>query len=97
MVDICLCFFVCTTPNTYLVLLFNGMSPIVCVGCNHHFTHAGYSCHLSMTTHTSCRALYEGHLDHSAVHDSLSVSGPVNNDPGSDSGPEDDNLGEYPC
>lgn len=71
------------------------MSSIVCAGCHRQFTHAGYSCHLSMTTRASCRALYERHLDLSAVHHSSGMSGLSHNDLSNDVGPEVDNPGEY--
>jgi hypothetical protein len=71
------------------------MSSLVCAGCNRQFTHAGYSRHLSMTTHTSCHALYDGHLDHLAVNSS-GTSGPGYYDPSGDAGPEAGNYGEYP-
>ena len=73
------------------------MSQIVCVGCHRHFTHAGYSRHLSMTTRRSCRALYDGHLDRSMVHNFSSASGGLDPGPGGVSGPEAGNIGEYPC
>jgi hypothetical protein len=64
-------------PNLFpQFILFARMSSIVCAGCNHPFTHAGYSCHLSMTKRASCHALYDGHLDRSAVHHSLGIVGP---------------------
>ncbi|KAN0136583.1 hypothetical protein V8E53_005630 [Lactarius tabidus] len=45
-----------------------------------------------MTTHTSCRALYDGHLDHSAVNSS-GTSGPGYYNPSGDTGPEAGNYG----
>ena len=70
------------------------MSSIVCAGCNRQFTHAGYLRHLSMTTRTSCRALYDSHLDHSVAHPSFDASG--YHDPSGDAGPEAGNYGEHP-
>ena len=50
-----------------------------------------------MTTHTSCRALYDGHLDHSAAHHSSGAPGSGSGyyDPSGDAGPEAVNHGEY--
>jgi hypothetical protein len=59
------------------------MTRITCAGCNRHYTHAGYSRHLSMTTRAVCRAVYDGHLDRTAVYDPLlGVSGPEDGNPG---------------
>jgi hypothetical protein len=44
-----------------------------------------------MTTRTSCRALFEGHLDNSTC-----TSGPHHYDPSGGTGPEAGNHGEYP-
>ena len=70
------------------------MSSIVCASCNRQFTHAGYSRHLSMTTRTSCRALYDSHLDHSMAHHSVGTSGYY--DPSGDASLEAGNHGEHP-
>jgi hypothetical protein len=43
------------------------MSTTICESCNRPFTHAGYSRHLSMTTRSSCRALYRSRLDTSGL------------------------------
>ena len=52
------------------------MSPIICLSCNRNFTHAEYSCHLSMTTCSGCCALYLSTLGLSTVSSSLGISGP---------------------
>ena len=73
------------------------MSSIPCPGCNRHFTHAGYSRHLSMTACRSCRALYSGDLDRSVVNHSFGVSSPGHNDLHGNVGSDNGNAGEYPC
>jgi hypothetical protein len=57
------------------------MSLITCTGCNRHFTHAGYSRHLSMTTRALCRAIYDRRLDRPVVWDHPGVPGLENGNP----------------
>ena len=73
------------------------MSSVACPGCKRRFTHAGYSCHLSMTIRASCRALYGRDLDRPVIHHSSSVSNPGYDDPSGNVGPEYANPGEYFC
>ena len=103
---------ICTPLTAYCVLLvliiiyanffpqsflFNDMSSVACPGCKHHFTHACYSCHLSMTACASCHALYGCDLDRSVIHHSSSVSSPGYDDLSGNIGPEYANPGEYFC
>ena len=64
------------------------MSSTVCAGCNRHFTPAGFSHHLSLTTRAHCRSHYIRHLAHSAAYDLPGISGPADADPSGDPGPE---------
>jgi len=61
------------------------MSLTTCAGCNRHFTHAGYSRHISMTKRTVCRAIHDRRVDLRMVHNRRVVSaaaGPVDGNPG---------------
>lgn len=44
------------------------MNSVACAGCQRRFSHAGYSRHLSMTTRTLCRAIYESYKDSPAAY-----------------------------
>ena len=56
----------------------HSMSSITCAGCNRQFSHTGYTCHLSMTTRTICRAIYDNCLNQrpAVLHDRTMVFSP---------------------
>jgi len=90
-------FTVSRTFNSFVITVtittfpYSFMSSTVCAGCNHRFTHAGYSRHLSMTTRSRCRSHYIHHLKPSTMISHPGVSGPADVNPRAASGPE---LGE---